>query len=229
MNILVVAAHPDDETCGMGGTIAKLNKLGNQIYVCILSDGVGARHGEHDKQRQCAQDACEILGVKKVFFHDIPDQKFDRIGLLEIARIIEENIRETQATVVFCPAFEDVNQDHRAAFQATMIATRPLPNSPIKHILSYEIPSSSEWLPPSVDIFKPNVYVDIENFMCLKLDAMKQYGKTHISELKEFPHPRSIEGLKSYDRYRGVSSGISSAESFHLIRSMDWLSQSLEV
>lgn len=229
MNILVVAAHPDDETCGMGGTIAKLNKLGNQIYVCILSDGVGARHEEHERQRKCAQEACKILGVKKVFFHDVPDQEFDRIGLLEIARIIEGNIRKTQATIVFCPSFEDVNQDHRATFQATMIATRPVPDSPIKHILSYEIPSSSEWLPPSIGVFKPNVYVDIENFMSLKLDAMKQYGKTHVSELKEFPHPRSIEGLKTYNRYRGVNSGLSSAESFHLIRSMDWLSQSLEV
>ena len=222
MRILIVAAHPDDETCGMGGTIARYSAEQAEVYVCILSDGVTARHQEMERQRECARRACHVLGVKEVFFYNLPDQKLDHIGLLEVVRPIEKHVRELKPQAVFCPPWEDVNQDHRAAFQATMVAVRPVPGTSVKWVFSYEIPSSTEWSPATIAAFRPNVFLDIGSSIEQKLSAMKEYAAAPTSELKSFPHPRSLEGLRLYAQQRGVSVGFLYAEAFHLIRALGW-------
>lgn len=222
MRILVVAAHPDDETCGMGGTIARYSGEGAEVYVCILSDGVTVRHQEVKRQRECARRACHVLGVKEVFFHDLPDQRLDQVGLLEVVRPIEKHVSELKPQIVFCPPWEDVNQDHRAAFEATMVAARPVPGSPVQCVLSYEIPSSTEWSPATIAVFKPNVFLDISDHMEQKLSAMREYASAYASELKAFPHPRSLEGLRVYAQQRGISVGLPCAEAFHLFRAIGW-------
>src|SRR5687768_12954657 len=95
--ILVVAAHPDDEVLGCGGTMAKLAAQGAFVHVAFLADGVFSRSGDDEAQgrelevrRAAARSACGILGVESVSFGDFPDNRMDSVARLEIARSIEQ-------------------------------------------------------------------------------------------------------------------------------------------
>ncbi len=222
MRVLVIAAHPDDETCGAGGMIASLTDQGIAVYLCMLTDGVTARHSHTEMQQQAAREAAAMLGIREVFFHGLPDQRLDQVGLLEVVRPIERHVRELQPDVVLCPPAEDVNQDHRAAFDATMIAVRPTPDCPVRLTMAYEVLSSTEWCSPTKAQFQPDVYFDIASVMDRKLAALEAYGKTHVSELRQFPHPRSLKGLQVYAQQRGLSVGLHCAEAFRLVRAVNW-------
>lgn len=221
MNVLVIAAHPDDETIGMGGTIARHVEAGDNVYVCILTEGVTARHTEIKVQQECALAATQLLGVKETFFFSLPDQRLDGLPLIEVIRPLEECIRKVSPEIVYTMHRGDVNQDHRAVYNATLVAVRPLENSPVRKVLCYETPSATEWGSPfGEDAFVPNVFVDIETTIARKIEAMQEYSRTHISELKEFPHPRSIEGVRILAQRRGMQVGFKYAEAFVLVREL---------
>ena len=221
-NILIIAAHPDDETYGVGGTIVNHVKNGDNVEVLILTDGVTARHNEIEKQKQAALNACKILGVKEVYFAGLPDQKLDSLPLLEIIIPINDLIKKNKPEIVYTHHGGDVNQDHRTVFDATMVAVRPVGTYPVKKVLCYEVPSSTEWAPPLEHwIFRPNVYVDINKVLDIKLKAINAYTETYISEVPEFPHPRSKEAVRIYAQQRGVTVGINAAETFFLIRDIN--------
>jgi len=219
VRILTVAAHPDDETLGAGGTMARLAAMGHEVWVCILTDGVTARHAHTELQKECAIAAADVLGVTNVVFCELPDQRLDSLPLLEVITPIEKCIGELRPEIVFTHFKEDVNQDHRTVFQASMVATRPVEGSSVQRLLCYETASSTEWAPPFPgSVFSPNVFIDITSTLPRKLDAMRFYARTYTGELRPYPHPRSYEAIEAYARRHGVVAGVEAAEPFMLVR-----------
>jgi LmbE family N-acetylglucosaminyl deacetylase len=219
MRVLTVAAHPDDETLGAGGTMAWHTARGDTVWVCILSDGVTSRHDKVDLQAECARRACDTLGVDRLVMVGLPDQRLDTLCLLDVITPIERCIEELQPDVVLTHFPGDVNEDHRLVARATMVATRPVAGSPVRKVCAFEIPSSTDWAPPIPgSIFAPNVFVDIEDTLDTKLLAMKAYSATHVSEVRPYPHPRSVEALTAYAQRHGVAAGLMAAEPFMLLR-----------
>jgi len=215
--ILVLCAHPDDETLGLGGTLSLKSKNGNQIYVLFFTDGESSRNKTTKddiilRQKQ-AEDACKLLGIKKVKFLDYPDQKLDTFPTLEIAKQIENAIKEWKPSEIFTHYWGDVNQDHRKIFEATKIAVRPQPSSKIKKIICYETPSSTDWgiFPES---FTPNLFVNIDKTIKKKISALKKYK----NEIQKFPHPRSIDSVIIRSKYWGSTIGDMNSEAFILLR-----------
>lgn len=224
MNILIVAAHPDDEVLGCGGTIARLAP-DNTINTLILGEGITSRdipQQEKSLELSVLRDHCKkansSLGVEKVFFEHFPDNKFDSIPLLDIVKPIEKLIKKIRPDEIFTHHHGDLNIDHRITQLAVLTATRPFGDNPVKKILSFEVLSSTEWIfPDTGTIFTPNTWIDISDTLQIKLDAIQEYP----GELCAYPHPRSIEGIKILAARRGLEVGFPYAEAFHLLRSIE--------
>ncbi len=219
MRLLTVAAHPDDETLGAGGTMAWHAARGDTVWAVVLADGASSRHGKVALQAECAHNAAEVLGIERLVMVGLPDQRLDTLSLLDVITPIEQVIEELQPDVVLTHFPGDVNEDHRLVARAAIVATRPVPGTPVSRVCSFEIPSSTDWAPPIPgSIFAPNLYVDISDSLETKLTAMKAYAQTHVSELRPFPHPRSIEALTAYAQRHGAASGLLAAEPFMMLR-----------
>lgn len=212
--ILVLGAHPDDETLGLGGTIAKKSKNGDLVFSLIFTDGESARGSNKLKikrRREQAQEAAKTLGIKEIEFLDYEDQKLDTIPTVELSKKIEKAIKKWKPNIIFTHFYGDMNQDHRAIFDATLIAARPVPKSKILQLLCYEIPGSTEW---GLQKFNPNFYEDIGDFIKIKENAFKKYK----DEVEQFPHPRAVKSVILSSQYRGSNVGIKNAEAFLKIR-----------
>lgn len=210
MNILIFAAHPDDETLGMGGTIKKISKK-NTVHLCVVTEGATAQYS-NEKMIQVRKEACmksgKILGISSFDFFDFPDMKLDSIPQLEINKKIEKVIEKFKPQIIYTTPNNDYNKDHKIVYESTLVATRPTIKC-IKQILSYEIPNYVKWP------FEANVYENISKEFTTKIIAFKHYK----SEIRKMPHPRSIEYIESLAKLRGVESGFLKAEAFRLIRS----------
>ena len=223
-NTLIIAAHPDDEVLGCGGTIAKLANEGVLVHVAFLADGVFSRkNGQKDQQKElndrraAAQQACDILGVKSVSFGDFPDNKMDVGPLLDIVKAVEELISKHQPDTLFTHHCGDVNIDHRCIHEAVVAACRPQKGHPVKKLLAFEVASSTEWqLPHSGPVFLPNYFVDISNTLDKKMAALDLYAK----ELRPWPHPRSRKAVEHLAHWRGATMGVDAAEAFMLGRQL---------
>ncbi len=224
MRVLVVAAHPDDEVLGCGGTIAFLAHRGHEVYVLILGEGITSRDEERDPDRRAteiatlrkaAKEASQILGVKELFFEDFPDNRFDTVPLLELIKAVERVKKRINPDMVFTHFEGDLNIDHCLTARAVMTATRPLPGESVHRVYAFEVPSSTEW--NFATKFQPNVYFEITSFLERKIQALKYYE----SELRIFPHPRSVDGVKYLAHLRGAETGVEAAEAFRLIRALE--------
>lgn len=223
-SILILSAHPDDEVLGCGGTIAKLADEGAIVHVAFLADGVYSRsgiqvvqQGDLDARRTAAQRAGDILGVKSVSFGDFPDNRMDTIPLLDITQTVEALIAKHQPEMVFTHHVGDVNIDHRRLHEAVVTACRPQHGHPVKTLLSFEVPSSTEWqLPGSAPPFTPNWFVDISATLERKFAALEAY----TTELRPWPHPRSRQGVAHLAHWRGATVGVEAAEGFMLGRQL---------
>jgi LmbE family N-acetylglucosaminyl deacetylase len=221
-SILVVAAHPDDEVLGCGGTIAKMADQGVTVHVAFLADGVFSRVGDTAAQQEelqarrvAAKKACNILSVKSVSFGRYPDNRMDTVALLDITKVVEELIAEHRPDTVFTHHVGDVNIDHRRIHEAVVTACRPQRGHVVKTLLCFEVPSSTEWqLPNSAPAFLPNWFVDISTTIDRRLAALEVYA----AELRVWPHPRSKQGLEYLARWRGATVGVDAAEAFMLGR-----------
>jgi LmbE family N-acetylglucosaminyl deacetylase len=219
MRVLTVAAHPDDETLGAGGTMAWHAARGDTVWACVLTDGVTSRHDRVELQAECARRACDTLGVERLVLVGLPDQRLDTLSLLDVITPIEQCIDELRPDVVLTHFAGDVNEDHRLVARATMVATRPVAGSSVRRVCAFEVPSSTDWAPPIPgSVFTPNLYVDISDTLDTKLTAMKAYADTFHSEVRPYPHPRSMEALTAYAQRHGVASGLLAAEPFMLLR-----------
>ncbi len=219
--VLIIAAHPDDESYGLGGVIGRHVAQGDSVSVLILTDGVTARHNATDLQQDTARKACAELGVDDVHFAGFADQRLDAMPLLDVIEPIQELIGDRQPRVVYTHHGGDVNQDHRMAFEATLVAVRPFGANPVERVLCYDMASSTEWGPPFESwSFLPNVFVDIEETLETKLSAIEAYRETFQSEVKPFPHPRSPEAVRIYAQRCGIEVGFQYAEAFVLVREL---------
>jgi LmbE family N-acetylglucosaminyl deacetylase len=217
MKILVVGAHPDDEVMGAGGTILKHVKQKDDAYLCIVTKAYTPDWTEAiiKQKRQEAIKASKILGIKKTYFCDLPTVMLDTIPQKELNKRIADVVSEVQPDIVYTTHRGDLNSDHRLVFESTMVAVRPTVAKSVSKVLSYELPSSTDWAPPFPErTFIPNVYVDISDVLETKIKAMSVYR----TELKGHPHPRSLEAIAIYAKRRGMEIQVEAAEAFMLIR-----------
>jgi len=217
MRILVIAAHMDDEVLGAGGTIAKHVATGDEVTVCIVCK----RAYDHQfssrvvrEEEGAARRAQRVLGYQALRFLHLRDERLDE-RLIDLITPLETCLRAAKPAVVYTNHRGDNNQDHRAVFQATMVASRTIAKPKVPRVLCYEVLSSTEQAPPFPDYaFQPNFYVDISSFLARKRRAMVAYRR----ELRQFPHPRSLVGIEVLAKKRGMEVGFHAAEAFMVVR-----------
>ena len=221
---LVIAAHPDDEVLGCGATMARLVAEGWAVHVFIAAEGATSRSAErapaiHQRElsdlAKCAEAANSILGSTSLKLGSLPDNRMDGLELLDVVKLVETEIERYNPSLVLTHHAGDVNVDHRVLHDAVISACRPQPQHPVKNLLFFEIPSSTEWRPAaSGTYFTPNYFYDVTGYMAQKLEALRAYAP----EMRNFPHPRSIEAVEYLARWRGASVGCAAAEAFMLGR-----------
>ena len=224
MRVLVVAAHPDDEVLGCGGTIARLAQEGHDVYIAILGEGITSRYQQQEEAVQAqvkalharSRQVAELLGTKDLFLYNLPDNRFDTVPLLGVIKMIEELVQRIQPKVIYTHHGGDLNIDHIITHRAVLTAARPITECSVKEIYAFEVPSSTEWAFGQFQPFHPNVFMDISATLEAKLKAMELYE----SEVREFPHPRSLEALQAVARHWGSVVGCRAAEAFELIRAV---------
>lgn len=217
MIVLVIATHPDDEVLGCGGVMARHSAEGERVHVLVVTRGIPELFPPEqvEETRGELQAAHEVLGVAGVTFLDFPAPKLDVVPGHELADAIRKVIHSVEASVIYMPHRGDIHADHRAVYWATLVAARPLTGCPIRRLLCYETLSETEWASPSgTDAFVPTVFADISDYLEQKLHAMSLYA----SQLKEAPHPRSVQALEALARLRGSTVNLMAAEAFMLVR-----------
>lgn len=224
--VLVIAAHPDDEVLGMGGTIAKLSENGAEIALLIVTDGSSSQYRDRldldrivEEKKKETRGCCDVLGIKHLYYGGLPDMKLDSIPHIAVNEVIERVVREFEPDTVYTHFWGDVNKDHRCVYESTVVACRPVMGQCVKKLFAYSVPSSTEWnIQKSDTVFVSNWYEDISGrFAETKYKAFGCYG----TELREYPHPRSVEYLKTSDALNGNQVGLMAAEKFILLRRVD--------
>lgn len=214
MRVLVVAAHPDDEALGCGGTIARHVAEGDTVHLLLMTDGVSARKGtsgRHQKARARAlAKSCQIHGIQKVHALNFPDNQMDAVPLLQIVQAVEPIIQRFKPVIVYTHHSGDLNVDHRITQQAVMTACRPKPNFPVRAIYGFEILSSTDWTSGINPAFSPQFYVNIERHLKKKLRACEAYAE----EMAPEPHTRCLRHVEILARHRGLTVGFGAAEAF---------------
>ncbi len=219
--ILIVAAHPDDEVLGCFATVSKLINQGNEAYTLILGEGKTSRDEKRVIEKRKDElkllnkeiiEANNLIGIKKVYTENFPDNRFDSVALLDIVKAVTKVKEEIKPDIIFTHYENDLNIDHQITYKAVLTATRPMEKESVKEIYSFEILSSTEWSYPLS--FYPDFFVDVESSIELKIEAMKKYN----SELREYPHPRSIEGIRLNAQYQGMRVGQKCVEAFKTVR-----------
>ncbi|WP_417829385.1 PIG-L deacetylase family protein [Thalassospira sp.] len=220
--ILVVVAHSDDETLGMGGTIKRHVRNGDRVNIISMTDGVGARKEKDAKKRKersiSALAASEILGFSWVQMFDFDDNALDSYPLLEVVKCIEEVKQKVRPSLVYTHSSADLNIDHRVVVNAVLTAFRPQPQEGCCEIRLFEVPSATDFGSEFVTgAFCPNLHIDISNTWFDKQLALQAYE----AEMREYPHTRSLQAVESLSRVRGNQVGLEMAEAFQVIRKIE--------
>lgn len=211
MNVLIVAAHPDDELLGIGGTVLKHVKWGNHVRSIIMCEGESLRYGKDVGQRTAIRNAAALLGVEKMYLPQFRDQRLDTYTLIDIIKPLEEINEEFKPDIVYCQSGTDANRDHRIVFEAANIAFRPV-NDWLKEFACFYTASSSEW--GTEKHFIPDTWIDISGELEEKIAAFEQYE----SEVRDYPHPRSGAALRNQAHFWGNQCCMDSAEVLMTIR-----------
>lgn len=227
--IMIVVAHPDDELLGLGATMNKLISESNVItHLVILGEGITSRSDNRDKplwekeleiHRKNIYAAQKCIGYHSVSIHQIADNRFDSVNLLDIIKIVEKEKEKFQPDVIFTHHGGDLNIDHQRTFEAVITCTRPMENEKVKTIITFETPSGTEWR-ASTDPkhFIPNLFFEVtEDNLNAKIKGMENYE----FEKRKYPHPRSPEALKIQAQRWGISVGKPFAEAFVLVRQIN--------
>ncbi|RAX01871.1 MULTISPECIES: PIG-L deacetylase family protein [unclassified Photorhabdus] len=214
IRVLVIAAHPDDEILGCGGTVALYRKMGISVTSVIFCEGVSLRYTDQEiDMYSFAQNAANKLGVTDIRYLNFPDQRLDQFNLIEIIRPLEEIIKEIRPTIIYCQYGGDINYDHELLFKATLVAVRPIEEY-IKAVFAFDTASSTEWAYPRT--FIPDTWVDITSTLEMELQAMACY----ITETRDYPHPRSLEALRNRAYSWGNQVCSPASEVFMTVRSI---------
>ncbi|HNT34168.1 MAG TPA: PIG-L family deacetylase [bacterium] len=217
--VLVVAAHPQDEILGVGGTIAKHTRNGDKVSVVLMSEGAGEELTEQRVSvlRKEAEAAASILGVEKVFRLSFPYMCFNAIPMIELTRDLYEVVNQVAPDIVYTHHRGDIHTDHQMVWSATMVVTRSFGKKIVKKILSYEDPSCTRWAPPFLEYaFIPNCFEDITDTIDIKMKALEAYESEH----RAYPHPRSAEALRLVAEVWGIKISAGPTEAFELVRSL---------
>ena len=223
-SILVVAAHPDDEILGCGGTLAWHAARGDTVHVLIVAEGATSRDSRRDPEgrdaeltglRAAASCAASTIGADEPRMLGLPDNRLDGLPLLDVIKPVEAVVEAVAPEIVYTHHAGDLNVDHRIVHQAVVTACRPLPGSSVRAIYAFETPSSTEWQSAG-EAFRPQRWVDIEPFLRCKMRALEAYE----AEMRPFPHARSFDAVEALARWRGASAGLKAAECFMVVREL---------
>ncbi|MDX2024680.1 MAG: PIG-L family deacetylase [Deltaproteobacteria bacterium] len=223
--VAVIAAHPDDEVLGCGGVIARHVAEGDTVAVLILAEGltsrdptrdVGAHKSGLSQLRQAAEAAHAVLGTSSLVLHDFPDNRMDTVALLDVVKVVEAFLATHRPAVVYTHNRSDLNVDHACVHNAVVTACRPQPGFFVQTLLFFEVPSSTEWNPASAP-FVPTWFVDVGATLPRKQEALRCYS----SEMRAWPHARSIEAVTHLALWRGASVGMEAAEAFMVGRHLE--------
>jgi LmbE family N-acetylglucosaminyl deacetylase len=217
MSVVVVAAHPDDEILGAGATLARHVQSGMDVHAVVLAEGATSRYddGMASQLQKAGMRAAEEIGFASIRFENLPDQRLDRVPMIEVTQLVEEILDELRPEIVYTHFPDDVNLDHGVVSRATWTACRPYRLPGLRRFAVFETPSSTEWAwPLDGCAFKPNLFVDVSSAMDAKLAAMEAYD----IELRDYPHPRSIRALTERAASWGAVVGRRFAEPFVLLR-----------
>ena len=221
-DVLVIAAHPDDELLGVGGTIRRLADEGACARAVIMAEGLTSRlnkRNETDKEelkklQYDARMAAIEVGYTSIDFCGLPDNRMDSIDLLDIVKLVCGFVERYDPDTIFTHHYGDLNIDHRITCKAVLTACRPVGKHRVRRIYAFETPSSTEWNYTYSDPFTPNVFFDVTETMDAKIRGMACYR----TENTVYPHPRSAEALEALGKYRGSNVGYGLAEGFMLLR-----------
>lgn len=221
-NILVVVAHTDDETLGLGGTIARHSSMGHKVYGISMTDGLSSRINQNKRnikfREKASEKAGKIIGLNWLERTNFPDNAMDTISILEIIKVIEKAKNKINPSLIYTHSSADLNIDHRIVSEATLTAFRPQTNEIWEEIRTFEVPSATDYGHKSItNSFNPNLYINITKTWKKKLKALKEYK----IEMKNSPHSRSFEGLENLAKYRGNQVGLPYAEAFDVIRKIN--------
>ncbi|WP_076585786.1 PIG-L deacetylase family protein [Vibrio ostreicida] len=220
--VLVVVAHSDDESIAMAGTIRKHVKKGNKVIVVSMTDGVGSRNNvdrsEINDRKHAADTASKILGFEWGDCYDFSDNAMDSYPLLEVVKAVEKVKHKYKPTLVYTHSSADLNVDHRVVANAVLTAFRPQPDEICKELRLFEVASATDYGSSAITgSFSPNLFVDISSEWSTKVDSLNAYA----SEMREYPHSRSIQGIKNLAHLRGNQVGYDFAEAFEVIRKLE--------
>jgi LmbE family N-acetylglucosaminyl deacetylase len=219
--VLVVAAHPDDEILGCGGTMARHAAAGTAVHVLIVAEGGTSRDPRRDEVartlelealRHAAAEAARILGCRPPRFGGLPDNRLDGCDLLDVVKLIEDEVAAVAPSLVYTHHGGDLNIDHRIVHQAVATSCRPLPGAPVRAVRCFEVASSTEWSTPSTSLpFRADHFVTLDE-ACL--NAKEAALAAYAAEMRAFPHPRSLEAVRHLAHWRGATVGVTAAEAF---------------
>lgn len=220
--VLVVVAHSDDESISMAGTIVKHISKGDKVFVVSMTDGVGAYDNvniDMIKHRKISSDvASQELGFKWGDCYDFNDNAMDEYPLIEIVKAVEKAKLKYKPTLVYTHSGADLNVDHKVVANAVLTAFRPQPNEACKELRLFEVASATDYGNSSITgLFSPNLFINISNEWPYKERALKAYS----AEMRDYPHSRSIEGIKNLANLRGNQIGYELAEAFEVIRKIE--------
>jgi LmbE family N-acetylglucosaminyl deacetylase len=211
-SVVVIAAHPDDELMGCGGTVALHARHGDHVVSVIVCEGESLRYGPNGVgQAEHTRRAAATLGVRDVRTLGFPDQRLDTLTLTAIITPLERILREVRPSLVYCQYGGDINRDHELLFKALLVAARPT-ESYLDAVYAFDTASSTEWGYPRS--FAPDTWVDIAQTLEVKLAAMACYE----SEVRPYPHPRSLDALRHRALAWGNQHCMDAAEVFMTVR-----------
>lgn len=193
-HILAIGAHPDDIELGCGGSLAKLSRNGAQVHALILCRGAQGAPADVDRAGE-SRRALAMLGVTRLTQLDFTDTAFPG-EVREITAALEAAMIEPLPDRVYTMSPHDRHQDHRAVYEASIVAFRG-----VSQVLCYETPSS---LPR----FMPDLYEDISAELDVKLKALRAHdSQQHREYMKEAQ-------LRCLAQFRGQQVGLSACEGF---------------
>ena len=202
--IVVIAPHPDDEVLGCGATISKYVHNGYEVFVVVATKGIPEMYSKESvaKVRKEAREIHEFLGIKDTIFLDFPAPRLNVFPECEISLAFSDILKTIKPSILFIPHPSDLHQDHIAVYRSAIVSARPIYDYVIGMVCCYETLSETNWFPVSMNnSFMPNLYIDVSNYFEKKLHAMKMYK----SQIMQYPHCRSLEGMNALATYRGVT------------------------
>ncbi|MFF4055885.1 PIG-L deacetylase family protein [Streptomyces sp. NPDC001668] len=214
--VLVLAAHPDDELLGAGGTLARHARDGDDVHAVVLTEGASSRYREglSEQLAKSAERAARVLKLASLELWSLPDQRLDVLPLIEVVQQVETVVDALRPDLVYTHFPGDVNSDHGVVARAAWTACRPYVLPGLRRFAVFETPSSTEWAWSADHPFTPSLHIDITSTLDDKLEAMSCYE----TEVRDYPHPRSLRALRERAAYWGSRVGRHAAEPFQVLR-----------